>query len=97
MHLLLDDLQPFAAFVVAFWMWMDVSLCMLPDGYAQLHVVVQVPDSGDWPVTVELTNGHSHGADLVVCAIGVVPNAGWLPQELERSEDDGGVLVNRSA
>ena len=48
-----------------------------------------------WPITIDLTNGHSHGADLVICAIGVSPNAGWLPQELERSGDDGGVLVDR--
>ena len=48
-----------------------------------------------WPITIDLTNGHSHGADLVICAIGVSPNAGWLPQELERSGADGGVLVDR--
>ncbi|EIE20879.1 FAD/NAD(P)-binding domain-containing protein [Coccomyxa subellipsoidea C-169] len=75
----------------------------LPSGPSERSITVEndceverlVTDRGDWPVTVKLTNGHSHGADLVVCAIGVAPNADWLPQELERSEDDGGVLVNR--
>ena len=60
------------------------------------NIHMQGQDGASWPVTVELTNGHSYRADLVVCAIGVAPNADWLPQELERSGDDGGVLVNGS-
>lgn len=55
------------------------------------------PADGDvrWPVAVDLSNGRTHEADLVICALGVVPNAAWLPKELERSLDDGGVLVDR--
>jgi len=28
----------------------------------------------DWPVYVELTNGHVYGCDFVVSATGVIPN-----------------------
>ena len=46
---------------------------------------------------VRLTNGHEHEADLVISAIGVRPNLGWLPAELRRDPKDGGILVNRCA
>ena len=49
----------------------------------------------DWPVRVQLSNGRSYGADLVISAIGVDPNASWLPHELQREPTDGGVLVDR--
>ena len=50
-----------------------------------------------WPVTVCLSNGKSYGADLVISAIGVEPNVGWLPEEIKREASDGGVLVDRCA
>lgn len=33
-----------------------------------------VIDDVDWPVYVELTNGHIYGCDFVVSATGVTPN-----------------------
>jgi len=33
-----------------------------------------VADGCDWPVYVELTNGHVYGCDFVVSATGVTPN-----------------------
>ncbi|DBB05673.1 hypothetical protein WJX77_005847 [Trebouxia sp. C0004] len=48
-----------------------------------------------WPVTVCLSNGRSYGADLVISAIGVEPNTGWLPQEVRRDESVGGIIVDR--
>ena len=50
---------------------------------------------GAWPVTVYLSNGKHYCADLVVSAIGVEPNTGWLPEEISRDKDDGGVIVDR--
>ena len=50
-----------------------------------------------WPVTVCLSNGKSYGADLVISAIGVQPNTGWLPEEVCRDESDGGIIVDRYA
>ena len=48
-----------------------------------------------WPIFVELTNGRIYGCDLIVCAIGVVPNTEPI---LERNhfsvETDGGLKVN---
>ena len=55
-------------------------------------------DSGEgthWPVTVCLSNGKSYGADLVISAIGVEPNTAWLPEEIKRDPDDGGIIVDR--
>ena len=51
----------------------------------------------EWPVTVCLSNGKSYGADLVISAIGVDPNTGWLPEEVCRDERDGGIIVDRYA
>ena len=48
-----------------------------------------------WPVTVGLSNGKSYGADLVISAIGVEPNTGWLPEEVCRDKSDGGIIVDR--
>jgi len=48
-----------------------------------------------WPVTVCLSNGKSYGADLVISAIGVEPNTGWLPEEVRRDKSDGGIIVDR--
>ena len=50
---------------------------------------------GRWPVTVTLSNGRIYGADIVISAIGVEPNTGWLPEEISRGESDGGVMVDR--
>lgn len=50
-----------------------------------------------WPVTVNLSNGRSYGADLVISAIGVDPNTGWLPDDIRRDADDGGILVDKYA
>ncbi|KAL0044297.1 hypothetical protein WJX82_009836 [Trebouxia sp. C0006] len=59
----------------------------------------RVNSAGDqdaaWPVTVCLSNGKSYGADLVISAIGVEPNTGWLPEEVCRDESDGGIIVDR--
>jgi hypothetical protein len=50
-----------------------------------------------WPARLHLSNGRSYGVDLVVSAIGVDARAAWLPAELERCSDDGGVLVDACA
>lgn len=50
---------------------------------------------GEWPVTVYLSNGKQYCADLVISAIGVQPNTGWLPEEISRDAEDGGVIVDR--
>ena len=44
---------------------------------------------------MQLSSGRSYGADMVISAIGVDPNASWLPQELQKEASDGGVLVDR--
>ena len=48
-----------------------------------------------WLVHVTLSNGKVFGADLVISAIGVKPNVDWLPDDVRRDEEDGGVLVDR--
>lgn len=50
---------------------------------------------GACPVTVYLSNGKQYCADLVISAIGVQPNTGWLPEEISRDAEDGGVIVDR--
>lgn len=45
---------------------------------------------------VRLTNQQQHAVDLVVFATGVNPNTAWLPPELDRGPDDGGVAVDAS-
>ncbi|KAL3142264.1 hypothetical protein ABBQ38_002606 [Trebouxia sp. C0009 RCD-2024] len=52
-------------------------------------------EARQWPVTVYLSNGKSYSADLVISAIGVEPNTGWLPQDIKRDANDGGVIVDR--
>ena len=54
-------------------------------------------DARTWAVTVGLSNGKSYGADLVISAIGVEPNVGWLPEEMKRDARDGGIVVDRCA
>lgn len=44
---------------------------------------------------VTLNNGKTFGADLVISAIGVKPNVDWLPADVLREEEDGGILVDR--
>ena len=48
-----------------------------------------------WPVIVHLSNGKQYGADLVISAIGVEADMGWLPAEVKRTIEDGGILVDR--
>ena len=52
-------------------------------------------EDSQWPVTVHLSNGKSYGADLVISAIGVEPNTGWLPHEITKDAKDGGICVDR--
>ena len=52
-------------------------------------------DGNSWPLEVEFNNGRRLGADLVISAIGVIPNTGWLPKEVPTATGDGGVLVDR--
>lgn len=54
-----------------------------------------ISGSDDWPVFVELTNGRVYGCDLIVSAIGVVPNAEPVIKgnHLEIGAD-GGLLVD---
>ncbi len=69
-----------------------------PNSDAEQQRVNSVGDQdAAWPVTVCLSNGKSYGADLVISAIGVEPNTGWLPEEVCRHESDGGIIVDRYA
>ncbi|KAK9800326.1 hypothetical protein WJX73_002466 [Symbiochloris irregularis] len=52
-------------------------------------------DRQKWPVHVRLTNGKVHGADLVISAIGVLPNVSWLPEEIAIDEGTQGIQVDR--
>ena len=52
------------------------------------------PGAPPWPARLELSNGRSYGVDLVVSAIGVEVRSAWLPAELERCAEDGGILVD---
>lgn len=54
-------------------------------------------DAPPWPARLELSNGRSHGVDLVISAIGVEVRSAWLPAELERCAEDGGILVDACA
>ncbi|KAH6939306.1 hypothetical protein HPB50_016932 [Hyalomma asiaticum] len=49
----------------------------------------------DWPVYVLLTNDKCFGADLIVSATGVVPNADTITAPQLKVATDGGVLVDR--
>ncbi|KAA6429030.1 MAG: hypothetical protein FRX49_01140 [Trebouxia sp. A1-2] len=61
----------------------------------QQRVNKEGDQDGAWPVTVCLSNGKTYGADLVISAIGVEPNTGWLPEQVRRGESDGGIIVDR--
>lgn len=63
----------------------------------QQRVNKEGDQDGAWPVTVCLSNGKTYGADLVISAIGVEPNTGWLPEQVRRGESDGGIIVDRYA
>ena len=52
-------------------------------------------DEEEWAVTVHLSNGKSYGADLVISAIGVDPNTSWLPEEIQKDANNGGIVVDR--
>ena len=47
-----------------------------------------------FPVQVHLSSGASYGCDLIVSAIGVLPDTSWLPPCLER-DSEGSLLVDR--
>ena len=49
-----------------------------------------------WPYKVDLSNGDSIEADLVISAIGVQPNTEMLPADIQLNPEDHGVLVDRS-
>lgn len=66
----------------------------------QVDLHREAPDAHDapaWPARLELSNGRSYDVDLVVSAIGVEVRSAWLPAELERCADDGGILVDACA
>ncbi|ELU09647.1 hypothetical protein CAPTEDRAFT_157263 [Capitella teleta] len=50
----------------------------------------------DWPVYIELTNGHIYGCDFVVSATGVNPNVDIFTSGNKFDVDaaDGGIIVN---
>uniref|UniRef100_A0A3P9KBC7 Pyridine nucleotide-disulfide oxidoreductase domain-containing protein 1 n=1 Tax=Oryzias latipes TaxID=8090 RepID=A0A3P9KBC7_ORYLA len=54
------------------------------------------PDTvGSWPVYIQLTNGKAFGCDVIVSAIGVVPNTHpFLPGNSFALAEDGGLQVN---
>lgn len=53
------------------------------------------PESGSWPVYIQLTNGKTFGCDFVVSATGVVPNTEpFLHGNSFSMADDGGLQVD---
>ena len=52
-------------------------------------------DGDSWPLEVEFSDGRRLGADLVISAIGVIPNTSWLPTEVATATGDGGINVDR--
>ena len=48
-----------------------------------------------WPLEIEFSNGRRLGADLVISAIGVIPNTSWLPKDVPTATGDGGIIVDR--
>lgn len=57
---------------------------------------INLNKSGEWPVTVKLSNGNSYDADFVVSATGVIPNSRIFAEGNEglRIAEDGGIIVN---
>uniref|UniRef100_A0A3P9LVV9 Pyridine nucleotide-disulfide oxidoreductase domain-containing protein 1 n=1 Tax=Oryzias latipes TaxID=8090 RepID=A0A3P9LVV9_ORYLA len=54
-----------------------------------------VSSVGSWPVYIQLTNGKAFGCDVIVSAIGVVPNTHpFLPGNSFALAEDGGLQVN---
>lgn len=52
-------------------------------------------DGRQWPVYVRLTNGKVYGADLVISAIGVLPNTSWMEPGVALDPETSGIVVNR--
>ena len=52
-------------------------------------------DGDSWPLEVEFSDGRRLGADLVISAIGVIPNTSWLPKAVATATGDGGIIVDR--
>ncbi|XP_028274727.1 pyridine nucleotide-disulfide oxidoreductase domain-containing protein 1 isoform X2 [Parambassis ranga] len=53
------------------------------------------PESGSWPVYIQLTNGKTFGCDFVVSATGVMPNTEpFLHGNAFAIADDGGLQVD---
>lgn len=48
---------------------------------------------GSYPAVARLTNGRAYPVDVVICAVGVMPNTEWLAGAVELCEE-GGVLVD---
>lgn len=58
-------------------------------------MTLQTEGQGEWPITVQLSNGACINADFVVSAVGVEPNTDWLEGTLDLHPEDKGILVNR--
>uniref|UniRef100_A0A3B3TSM6 Pyridine nucleotide-disulfide oxidoreductase domain-containing protein 1 n=1 Tax=Poecilia latipinna TaxID=48699 RepID=A0A3B3TSM6_9TELE len=68
-----------------------------PDWHRGIELQGQTPkpDTGSWPVYVQLTNGETFGCDFVVSATGVVPNTEpFLHGNNFLLADDGGLQVD---
>eukprot|EP00794_Sanderia_malayensis_P018818 gene18818-20714_t len=66
----------------------NLQVCKLPNDFNS---------KDDWPVYVELNNGHIYGTDLIISATGVVPNIGFhvVDSDLILAED-GGISVDEN-
>uniref|UniRef100_A0A8C7XNC6 Pyridine nucleotide-disulfide oxidoreductase domain-containing protein 1 n=1 Tax=Oryzias sinensis TaxID=183150 RepID=A0A8C7XNC6_9TELE len=59
------------------------------------HLGFPVSSVGSWPVYIHLTNRKTFGCDVIVSAIGVVPNTHpFLPGNSFALAEDGGLQVN---
>ena len=47
------------------------------------------------PLKVRLTNGAEYEVDVIVSAIGVVPNTAWLDGALQLDPQNQGIVVGR--
>lgn len=62
--------------------WAEGPTCSVPELLARgVGGGAGSEDSGlEWPLQVLLSNGRIYGADLVICAVGVSPNIGFMPR-----------------
>jgi pyruvate/2-oxoglutarate dehydrogenase complex dihydrolipoamide dehydrogenase (E3) component len=49
----------------------------------------------EWPLAVQLTNGKIYGCDLIICAIGVIPNT-ELVKNFVNLSNSGGIIVDKN-